>query len=350
MRAEAIAEAPHRAVLDRLLPLWLEVDAEEMIVHAGPTLLKLRPDAAVIGEPFEKLFEVRGEHGGARGPGNWRGVRGSLRLRFRDGGGPVLKGCAAPLGQGRAAAIHLTFAAGLRDAVRDYDLTSRDFAPTDLTVEMLFLIETNRAALAEWRALTERLEGARARAEREAQTDVLTGAINRRGLEIAARDLDGSGAPVSVLLVDLDHFKRVNDRHGHATGDVILGEVAEILRGETRTTDIVARIGGDEFVVVLPGSGDPGRLERLAEAILERLRGRDGQDAGRLRVTASIGGAASSGGPATDLTTLMEEADRALYAAKAEGRDRAVVRAPAPREDTVRSGPEARTGTGREPA
>ena len=151
----------------------------------------------------------------------------------------------------------------------------------------------------------------------EVLQDPLTGLGNRRAL---LRCLERhAGRQVAVLALDLDHFKRVNDAFGHAGGDLALVEVAERLLASVRGGDCVARTGGEEFVVVLPGESGPG-ARRVAERIVEKMHAADFRVGSRgecTSLTVSIGfttGAAS--------LSLVEEADRALYRAKAAGRDR----------------------------
>lgn len=152
-----------------------------------------------------------------------------------------------------------------------------------------------------------------------AVTDSLTGLRNRlyasRHLEAMLRS---GGA--SVLLLDVDHFKRVNDTFGHAGGDVVLREVAQRLRGNLRSSDIVARYGGEEFLVIMAS-----RSQADVANVAERLRLAVGEEpvwlpSGPVRVTISIGGA--SGGDGTPLDDLLASADSALYRAKAAGRNR----------------------------
>ena len=151
----------------------------------------------------------------------------------------------------------------------------------------------------------------------EAGRDALTGLLNRRGLSARARRAAGADDLVSLLVVDLDHFKTVNDRHGHAVGDAVLALVAQELRRGLRADDLVARLGGEEFAVVLLGCDTTEALQRAAE-----LRGRVAQLSADwpAPVTLSVGAATTQRGTA-DLTALLERADRALYAAKAGGRN-----------------------------
>jgi diguanylate cyclase (GGDEF)-like protein len=159
------------------------------------------------------------------------------------------------------------------------------------------------------------------RAEREARTDALTGLPNRRYiLEACERELAAArryGRAFSVLLFDLDHFKALNDTHGHAAGDAALVAVAGVLERQVRKPDLPARFGGEEFLVLLPDA-----RESCALAAAERLRAtiRD-LDLTPTRITASFGVATWQ--PADDgVEDMLARADRALYRAKRAGRDR----------------------------
>ena len=160
-----------------------------------------------------------------------------------------------------------------------------------------------------------------------AMYDPLTGALNRRGLnsELAGTRHAHDGRSLAVIALDLDHFKSVNDRFGHQTGDLVLQRFSDAVRACIRVDDLFARLGGEEFVVVLPDA-------RLAEArrIAERIReqvmvlelGDGAPDAG---VTCSLGIGHADASP--DVATLMRIADEALYEAKRQGRNRIEVRA-----------------------
>jgi two-component system cell cycle response regulator len=153
--------------------------------------------------------------------------------------------------------------------------------------------------------------------------DPLTGLHNRRHM---LRHLEGllvgpGGMPVAVMMIDIDHFKAINDKYGHAEGDLALREVAELLRTRVRVFDSVARFGGEEFVVAMPGTRADEAMaaaERLRQAIAAHQVGRHA-----LNITVSIG--VARGAPSTAPADLLHEADMALYEAKRSGRNRVVL-------------------------
>ena len=159
-------------------------------------------------------------------------------------------------------------------------------------------------------------------------TDYLTGAMNRAYFsEAAEREVSRHrryGSPLSAIMLDIDHFKRVNDTFGHAVGDQVLTAVVQSCRAELRVTDVLARLGGEEFVVLLPGIS-----LKEAEQTAERLRCRVASDLGSVgaaAVQATISlGCASMVEHGCDLVGLLEAADQALYKAKRLGRNRVEV-------------------------
>lgn len=167
------------------------------------------------------------------------------------------------------------------------------------------------------------LEAARSAAERVANTDMLTGLPNRRHtlafLEKALAGARDHGAPLAVAIFDIDHFKRINDAHGHAVGDDVIRRVAQRARSALRDTDMLGRIGGEEFVCILRRSS-----VQAAEIVAERVR--KAVEAGtadeeRLpNATISVGLAVYDG--EADVEELLYRADKALYVAKREGRNR----------------------------
>ena len=121
---------------------------------------------------------------------------------------------------------------------------------------MLYLVEAKSAAMDESRALNSRLQGAKIAAEEQAFTDTLTGLKNRRALDHVMARLLAMGEVFSCMHVDLDYFKSINDTLGHAAGDHVLQVVAQVLVAETRAPDTIARVGGDEFVILVHDMDD----------------------------------------------------------------------------------------------
>ena len=159
---------------------------------------------------------------------------------------------------------------------------------------------------------------------REATRDALTGLFNRRALlaemERARLDCRRTGAPLSVLLFDLDLFKRINDTHGHLTGDAVLADFAGVLRGVCERDCLLSRYGGEEFLVALPGRDAPA-ARAVAETIRAETRARRvvAEDGEAVDYTVSVGVAEGAEGEAVE--TLMSRVDQALYQAKEGGRD-----------------------------
>jgi diguanylate cyclase (GGDEF)-like protein len=170
------------------------------------------------------------------------------------------------------------------------------------------------------------------RVSEQAVTDELTGLANSRAfretLEREAARAERFGHELSLVFIDLDDFKDVNDAHGHLQGDKVLKLVGQILQSEPRAIDEAARYGGEEFVVALPETGSDGAVE-LAERIRARLEAATvpSVDGGKpIRVTASFG-TATLPGAAHDARHLFEAADEALYEAKRQGKNRVVTAA-----------------------
>ena len=182
--------------------------------------------------------------------------------------------------------------------------------------------------------------------ERLAMTDALTGVYNRRTLfELGEKELSRArrtGASLSLIILDLDHFKRVNDRFGHLGGDAVLARFVEVVRGCLRISDVLTRYGGEEFCVLLPDVGVAG-AKVVGERIRAAVEAAEFVAGGApIKVTASVGvaalpigggnggggggnGGAVSGGGEVTLSTLVARADQALYVAKRDGRNRVSV-------------------------
>ncbi len=170
--------------------------------------------------------------------------------------------------------------------------------------------------------------------EQEAVTDPLTGVFNRRHLDRQIREEVGKAhryaLPLSVMLVDVDHFKAVNDTFGHEVGDIVLRNLARLMVSIVRNWDIVARYGGEEIVIVAPNTALTSAAtlaERLRRAVADAELAAPDERTGyqSVRVTISIGVTELS--PVTnDAAALLKKADRAMYSAKHEGRNRVVSR------------------------
>lgn len=161
----------------------------------------------------------------------------------------------------------------------------------------------------------------------QAHTDLLTGAFSRRRfqevLEIEISRSRRHGHPLALLMMDLDHFKRVNDTFGHDAGDRVLAAVAESCREVIRTSDALGRIGGEEFALLLPETGLPG-ARAAAERVRQRIESQrvTALDGSVIQITVSIGVAAGDPAAPASLAELLDAADRGLYRAKESGRNR----------------------------
>ena len=174
--------------------------------------------------------------------------------------------------------------------------------------------------------------------ERETFTDPLTGVFNRRYLDRRLNEEVATarryGSPLSVLLLDLDNFKQINDEHGHQIGDQVLIAAGGIVASELRASDVLARYGGEEFLVIAPHTALLKAAE-LAERLRKRVEDHDFRlqnESGKvvkLRLTISIG-VASFGDGIDNVDRLVHAADENLYRAKREGRNRVVAAIPSP--------------------
>lgn len=315
--------------LSRLMPLYLALDGAGRIIGLGPTLAKVLPDTAPLGQDFDALFDVRRpmRQGGATGLTSVAGER--LHLALRHDPAVTFRGLAMPVAGG-GLLVNLSFGISVTEAVRRHALTDADFAPTDLTVEMLYLVEAKSAVVGELHNLNLRLQGAKIAAEEQALTDTLTGLRNRRALDMTLGDLTRHGQAFGLMHIDLDFFKQVNDSLGHAAGDHVLRAVALTLISETRASDTVARVGGDEFVVVLPGLSDTALLGQIARRIIEHLTQPIDFEGNPCRISASIGLTVSTFYHSPQPDRMLSDADDALYASKRAGRGQAQFFAPPP--------------------
>jgi two-component system cell cycle response regulator len=200
------------------------------------------------------------------------------------------------------------------------------FGPDDL--EFAQAVITAAIAVIQRAQMVESTMADNARLEQLAQTDPLTQLLNRRALtERITAEMERAlryDSTLALLLIDLDHFKKVNDTYGHLVGDDVLRDVAALLGHTIRTMDIVARYGGEEFLVLLPETDEQGAAA-FAERIREAVEGHafvSGHDGVTLSLTASVGVAVFPAARIESVEDLFVRADAALYRAKADGRNR----------------------------
>ncbi|PID37042.1 MAG: GGDEF domain-containing protein [Rhodobacterales bacterium] len=310
----------YNGIFDTAMPMHLLVDQHGIVQHTGPTLRKVFRDKPVLGIPVTNLLEVRrpkrtdnilkiAANGG-----------GACFVRLLDEKRLQANGLVVLLPQSQDTLLNLSFGINVIDAAGYYGLTQSDFSPTDLAVEMMYLAAANAAFAAGNMDYSHRLYGRKSAAEIEAMTDTLTGLANRRALETELTRLKQQTTPFSVMHVDLDWFKKVNDTLGHAAGDVVLQTVARKLLDNTRSEDIVARVGGDEFTLVFSRLTDSDTLSSLARRIICALEQPIPFGAEECCISASIGIAIHNSPDAPDIEKLLNNADAALYAAKNAGR------------------------------
>ena len=308
--------------LDQLMPMHIWVGPTGHILHAGPTLEKICAKGDLTGLRVMEVLEFRRPRR-VQGMGELMAHGGKpVQVQFRDYPRRILKGLVAVLPDQQGVMLDLSLGISVAELVREYRLTSKDFAASDPTVEMLYLIEAQSVILQESKRLNNRLEGARIAAEEQAFTDTLTGLRNRRALDHIIDRL-GEGRQrqrFGLMHLDLDFFKAVNDTHGHAAGDHVLKLAAEVLVAETRKGDIVARVGGDEFVLVLMDCDDVDTLNAIAGRIIRRLELPMVFNTAECRISASIGITVSSFYREFDPVMMAADADAALYASKNRGR------------------------------
>jgi diguanylate cyclase (GGDEF)-like protein/PAS domain S-box-containing protein len=215
-----------------------------------------------------------------------------------------------------------TFRDGKIEAVLGVGNKSSDYISDD--VALVSYVGDLVWTIVEQKRSDERILELNGQLEELAMTDELTGIANRRAFfAVAERELHKSSrysSPLSFLMMDIDHFKLVNDRHGHDAGDAVLRTVAKALKGQVRDVDVAARLGGEEFGILMPNT-------RLADALVsaERLRAAVSRETCafrglELRVTVSIGVSARAEAAGT-LDSIMKAADKAMYRAKESGRD-----------------------------
>jgi two-component system cell cycle response regulator len=242
-----------------------------------------------------------------------------IRERWREEGThvPIRSVIAMPFSLADARQSGVFF---LRRGADEHPLKEDDVAFADTVVRAAVAAVQRADMMESTRADNRRLEAL-------AHTDPLTDALNRRALtERLNAELERArryDSMVTLLMIDIDHFKRINDTYGHLVGDDVLMALAALLQHEVRSVDLVARYGGEEFVIVLPETREEGAVA-FAERIRERIEAHPFSldDGPTLTVTASIGVATFPAPRVATVEDLLMRADQALYRAKAEGRNR----------------------------
>lgn len=207
---------------------------------------------------------------------------------------------------------------------RNRDVKQLSFALRGMTARLLTAnTEMEKQVLVR----TAELEAANRALDLQARTDALTGLLNRRGfttqIEFAVALATRSGRPMSLVTVDVDYFKKVNDTFGHDAGDEVLRRLAQVLEQRVRACDIIGRLGGEEFAVILPDTDSVG-ARTLAQAIVDSVAAQEMPLVGRITVSAGV---ASFRAQHDSSRALLRRSDAALYEAKAQGRNQVCVEA-----------------------
>jgi diguanylate cyclase len=274
----------------------------------------------------EDVWQLHGEHIAAREHRQYEAVRADLHRILNDTATETKKAQAQTSRIDESIADHqerLISPADAADVQRTVvDLLSDTGKMRSVAAELSAQL---RASTEEVNSLTQSLH----RAQSEALRDPLTDLRNRRGFDQSAADLRlqrGNLNNLALLMIDIDHFKAVNDTHGHVLGDKVLRAVAHVLKSNIKGRDVAARVGGEEFAVLLPDTSVGGAvtLGKQFCALVSHGRIKRAAGDGTIgQVTLSIGVAVARSGES--LESLMERADAALYSAKRAGRARVIV-------------------------
>ncbi|MCV6598113.1 MAG: GGDEF domain-containing protein [Mangrovicoccus sp.] len=302
------------------MPMHLQISPTGHILHAGPTVQKLRPEGGLVGARLLEVFHLRSPRS-VQTMDDLRDCVGKrLKLQFREAPKTGLKGALVMSDGDGVMVLNLSFGISLVEAIREYDLHAADFAATDLSVELLYLMEAKSAAMNESHKLNRHLQAAKIAAEEQAFTDTLTGLKNRRALSHIMDRLLTEQRAFGLMQLDLDFFKLVNDQLGHSAGDHVLQRTAAIMVEHTRQDTVLVRIGGDEFVLLFPDLRDARQLLMIAERLIAALEEPIPFGSVNCEISASIGASVVQAGCFEQASDLLEQVDQALYASKRAGR------------------------------
>ncbi len=308
------------ASISVLMPMHLRFDASGTVKCVGPTLTKIAGGVDLRGGDLFDVIDVQRPQVDS-GLAPFLAQAGKrLRLALKTRPDLPFRAVLVPMPE-NGGLINLSLGLSFAQAVAECDLTMNDFSPCDQTIDLLYLREANAAIAQESRNLTARLQNARENAETQALTDALTGLNNRRAMDATLKALTEAPVPrFGLMHLDLDFFKEVNDTLGHAAGDHVLTHVAEILQAEIRKGDIVARVGGDEFVLLFRDCDDPDLLKSIGRRLIARLEEPTSYDGQPCCISASAGSVLASRYEVPDPDQMLNDADIALYASKNRGR------------------------------
>jgi diguanylate cyclase (GGDEF)-like protein len=316
--------------LDVLMPMHVWADPDGRVVQAGPTLTKMARRGDLTGMPLFRLLEFRRPARVTAVQTLMAQAGQRIGLALQSAPDLPLRGALTTLPEGTGLILDISLGLSFARAVAEFGLTLNDFSPCDQTIELLYLHEANTSTMALSRHLSKRLEAARAAAETQALTDPLTGLANRRAMDAEiTRCLADPTVDFGLLHIDLDHFKEVNDTHGHAAGDAVLEHVGNVLRHELREGDLAGRVGGDEFLVIIRDSDDKAELGAVAARLIAALEEPVPFEGHLCRISASIGMACSGDyQQRPGLDRLLADTDAALYVSKRGGRGRYTLNTP----------------------
>lgn len=309
--------------LDHLMPMHLWFEPDGVVRRAGPTFRKLLGAIDPVGRSLFDLVQFRRVDGAKSAKAVLSRAGQRLSLVVTSLPDLPMRGHCVALPEGAGGLLDLSLGFSFPEAVELRKLTMSDFAPSDHTIDLLFLREAILSVAAESRRVTDRLVAAERSASTQASTDELTGLANRRALAAELdRLVDEAEGNFALMQLDLDHFKEINDTHGHHAGDEVLKRVAQVLKGVVRGRDMGARIGGDEFVLLIHGNDDVAVLDGVAERIIARLKEPIEIDGVAFSIGTSVGTTRSSLYAVPDADRMLRDADEALYASKRQGRGR----------------------------
>ncbi|MFQ1702328.1 putative bifunctional diguanylate cyclase/phosphodiesterase [Loktanella agnita] len=313
------------AILNTVLPFGALFDGAGRCLRMGPTLRKIVTDDAA--QAFFAGFTIIRPRS-LRKTTELAALCGKrLTMRVAVQGGPIeMHGQIARVGPDLFL-MDSSLGTDLSDRHEELGLHEQDFSYADSTVDMLYLLKTQTALLKDSHKLTERLKDAKNAAEALARTDPLTELPNRRAaeqhLQLLLTRSAAERAGGALLHIDLDRFKNANDTLGHAAGDTILKHVADQICTKVGSGDVAARIGGDEFVIVLQSGHTQDTLFAFCAEIKTAIATPITINSHKIQISSSIGITWLDADTARSLDDLFLQADIALYAAKSRGHGKA---------------------------